>query len=120
MTSAQLVHPCDPASNQHGAAQLAASSDAVTVCLRSKQGCSASMLPTLLPAKFVRAANSAAGPCCECRHATSIEEDEHLLSDASKLPPRLQAAVQARLERKRLLATAQQMLAHYASSLKLP
>jgi hypothetical protein len=61
-------------------------------------------------------------PCCRlhvvgCRHATSIDEDEQLLSDAGRLPPRLQAAVQARLERKRLLATVQQMLTLFAKKL---
>jgi hypothetical protein len=61
--------------------------------------------------------------CCrrhvvDCRHATSIDEDEQLLSDAGRLMPRLQAAVQARLERKRLLATALQMLTLYAKELE--
>jgi hypothetical protein len=61
--------------------------------------------------------------CCRlhgvcCRHATSIDEDEQLLSDAGRLPPRLQAALQARLERKQLLVTAQQMLTLYARELE--
>jgi hypothetical protein len=64
------------------------------------------------------AAASAAGSRADCRHATSIAEDEQLQSDAGRLPPRLQAAVQARLERKRLLSTAQQMLALYAGKLQ--
>ncbi|WIA28837.1 hypothetical protein OEZ86_011364 [Tetradesmus obliquus] len=51
------------------------------------------------------------------RHATSIQQDEQLLAAVSKLGPRLHAAVQARLERKWLLATAQQMLTLYASRL---
>jgi hypothetical protein len=68
-------------------------------------------MPTLI---LSTDAHASACYCATCRHATSIEQDEQLLCESSKLGPRLQAAVQARLERKRLLATAQEMLTLYA------
>lgn len=56
--------------------------------------------------------------CLVCRSTTSIQEDEELLSyGGARLSLRVQAAVAARLERKHLLATAQQMLQQYAAQL---
>lgn len=49
---------------------------------------------------------------------SSIEQDEALLSSSKDMDPRLWAAVSARLERKRLVRTATQMLQHYDTYLQ--
>lgn len=99
-----------PNARQAGPGQTAAAAAAKTAHLEGEE----------LLALRRQAVGALLDQCAAMRatHSTTMETDEQLLSGAEgPLNPRVRAAITARLERKRLLATAERLLKAYSTML---